>query len=208
MIVVHYTAMAETRAVIDWLCNAEAEVSAHYVICPEGRVWQLVDEAMRAWHAGAGRWGALEDVNSHSIGIELVNTGGTPFAEPQMAALEGLLSGLKARHGVPVERIVGHSCIAPGRKIDPGARFDWRRLALRGLAVWSDAQGAGPVDAAEMAAALATLGYTADVAPEVLLQAFRLRHRPWGRGALCAADLARARDLAARYPVDAAPLLA
>jgi hypothetical protein len=96
----------------------------------------LVDEGARAWHAGAGEWRGAGDVNSRSIGIELANTGREPFAEPQMAALERLLAGLLERHGLGPEAVIAHSDMAPDRKGDPGARFDWRRLAVQGLAVW------------------------------------------------------------------------
>ena len=141
MVVLHYTAMESAGAALDRLCEENVEVSAHYLICETGRIWQLVDEEMRAWHAGAGRWGDVVDVNSRSIGIELANTGTQPFAEPQMAALEALLRGIVDRWSVRPERVIGHSDMAPGRKGDPGPRFDWRRLALQGLSVWPDPHG-------------------------------------------------------------------
>lgn len=134
LIVLHYTAMAGAEAARDWLCNPEAEVSAHYVVARDGACWQLVDEAMRAWHAGRGAWQGCEDVNSASVGIELANTGAEPFPEPQMAVLEALLRGIMARWDIPPEGVIGHEDSAPGRKIDPGSRFDWRRLERLGLA--------------------------------------------------------------------------
>jgi len=93
--------MADWRAARDWLCNPEAEVSAHYIISPQGAVVSLVDEDQRAWHAGAGRWGDIEDVNSRSIGIELSNDGASPFSAPLMDALEGLLAGIMGRWAIP-----------------------------------------------------------------------------------------------------------
>lgn len=91
MVVIHYTAMESAKAALDRLCDSAAEVSAHYLICERGRIWQMIDEEARAWHAGAGRWGDVRDVNSRSIGIELANRGDHPFPEPQMAALEGVI---------------------------------------------------------------------------------------------------------------------
>jgi N-acetylmuramoyl-L-alanine amidase len=180
----------------DWLCHAEAQVSAHYVVAPDGTVWQLVDEADRAWHAGAGAWGPVTDVNSRSIGIEISNTGTTPFAARQMEAVETLLSGIIDRHAIPPERVIGHSDMAPGRKIDPGTRFDWLRLARQGLSIWPEAEGAG-----DFAQDARIFGYTADVAPEALLDSFRLRFRPWAHGPLDDTDRALMANLAERWPV-------
>ncbi|KKM93019.1 hypothetical protein LCGC14_1212640 [marine sediment metagenome] len=120
------------------LCLPEAEVSAHYMIAADGRVTQMVAEDRRAWHAGAASWGGVSDVNSCSIGIELDNTGLSGFSAPLMLALEDLLDGIMTRWAIPPKRVIGHSDCAPGRKIDPGPRFDWRRLALGGRAVWQN----------------------------------------------------------------------
>ena len=140
MVVLHYTGMDSAEAALARLCDPGPEVSAHYLIAEDGRIWRLVAEEMRAWHAGVSRWGEVEDVNSHSIGIELANPGHElgypPFAAPQMAALETLLTGIQERWSIPPERVVGHEHVAPGRKIDPGERFDWARLARQGLACW------------------------------------------------------------------------
>lgn len=210
MIVIHYTAMptcAEARA---RLCDPVAEVSAHWLIDSDGRAEQLVDEAHRAWHAGAGAWGAVTDVNSHSIGIELSNLGNHPFAAPQMQALERLLTGIVSRWQIAPHRIIGHSDMAPARKADPGPRFDWRRLARQGLSVWPETGGQAARLAglqgglAQFVADARGFGYP-DVAPDLVLQAFRLRFRPHARGALDATDLAMAADLARRFPVDAPP---
>lgn len=197
MIVLHYTAMQSAEAALQRLCDPEVEVSAHYLICERGHVWQMVDEDMRAWHAGAGRWGTVTDVNSRSIGIELANRGNHPFAESQMAALEALMPEIMARWGIAPERVIAHSDMAPGRKYDPGARFDWRRLAMLGLGIWPEARDEGGFlqDAA-------VFGYPVeDVAPEVVLQAFRLRFRPGAEGPEDARDRALMRDLAKRWPV-------
>ncbi|WP_417275152.1 N-acetylmuramoyl-L-alanine amidase [Celeribacter halophilus] len=133
LVVIHYTAMQTAQAALTRLCAPEFEVSAHYLICEKGGIYRLVDEEHRAWHAGAGAWGQITDVNSHSIGIELANDGQSPFAADQMDALEHLLDDILRRRNIPPEGVIGHSDMAPGRKIDPGPRFDWARLELRGL---------------------------------------------------------------------------
>ncbi len=199
MVVIHYTAMKSAYAACEVLCNPESEVSAHYLIDESGHVVALVPEELRAWHAGAGRWGAVTDVNSHSIGIELANDGFSPFAAAQMDALTDLLKGIRARWDIRPERVIGHSDMAPGRKIDPGRRFDWRRFALEGLVVWPDA-AAG--DVARFAQNMHAFGYTASVDPDLLLQVFRLRFRPYASGPLDAVDAGMIADLARRFPVD------
>ncbi|SFR34289.1 N-acetylmuramoyl-L-alanine amidase [Yoonia tamlensis] len=200
MVVLHYTAMKSARAARDTLCNPEAEVSAHYLIAEDGEVMSLVPEALRAWHAGAGRWGAFTDVNSRSIGIEIANDGFSPFAAPQMDALTSLLTGIRARWDIRPERVIGHSDMAPGRKIDPGARFDWRRLACSGHAVWP--QAVAPCDPVQFVPAMHAFGYTATDDPELLLSVFRLRFRPWASGPLDETDAGMITDLASRFPVD------
>lgn len=196
IVVIHYTAMASAEAACRALSNPEVEVSAHYLIAEDGCVMAMVDEAERAWHAGAGRWGDVADVNSRSIGIELANDGFSPFSAALMDALEELLAGIMERWGVPASRVIAHSDLAPGRKIDPGRRFDWQRLARGGLAVWAEGAG-GDVDAFRRNAA--AFGYTADVDDETVLAAFRLRFRPWAEGPLDAVDAGLAADLARRF---------
>jgi len=196
LIVLHYTAMPSCAEARDRLCDPTAEVSAHWLIAEDGTVEQLVDETLRAWHAGAGGWGGVTDVNSRSIGIELANAGDAPFPEPQMAALERLLNGIMTRWGIPPEAVIAHSDMAPERKRDPGPRFDWQRLALQGLSIWPGA--AEPVD---FAGSLRRIGYP-EAAPETLLAAFRLRFRPGAAGPEDDTDRALAADLAARFPVD------
>ena len=201
LIVIHYTAMqscAEARA---RLCDPAAEVSAHWLIDADGTVEQLVDEGARAWHAGAGAWGDFTDVNSASIGIELANPGDAPFPEPQMAALEGLLGGIMARWAIPPEGVIGHSDMAPGRKGDPGPRFDWRRLALQGLSVWPETHDEAAENFADTAR---RFGYP-DLPADLLLRAFRLRFRPQAEGPEEAADRTLITDLAVRYPVTRPP---
>ncbi len=205
LIVLHYTAMDSAGAAIERLCDPAEDVSAHYLISETGLIHRLVAEDKRAWHAGAGAWGQVTDVNSASIGIELANTGFAPFPEPQMAALERLLKDVMTRHGIPGERVIGHSDMAPARKSDPGRRFDWRRLARQGLSVWPDAGASGCHDRGSMREAAHAFGYSSDVGDDDLLRAFRLRFRPWATGKADHADLALMHDLANRFPVDPAP---
>lgn len=201
MVVLHYTAMPSCAAALDRLCDPAAEVSAHYLISETGEILALVPEEARAWHAGAGSWGAVTDVNSHSIGIELANDGTQPFAARQTAALETLLGGVMHRWGIPPCRVIGHSDMAPDRKSDPGHRFDWRRLAIAGLSVWPESLPTLP-DPAQFAAAAQVFGYPG-AGVDRLLQAVRLRFRPWARGPLDARDMGIILDLARRFPVDA-----
>jgi N-acetylmuramoyl-L-alanine amidase len=216
LIVLHYTAMQSCAEALERLCDPVAEVSAHYLIDRDGTVLSLVDEGARAWHAGAGDWRGEGDVNSRSIGIELANGGQEPFAERQMAALEGLLASVLARHELGPGAVIAHSDMAPDRKCDPGPRFDWRRLALLGLAVWPDLSGAPPPrpsptaweggaqpDMSRFLTDLLAFGYP-EAAPDVLLTAFRLRFRPCGKGPLDDTDCAVAAGLR-RFAVDARP---
>ena len=173
--------MADGASARARLCDPGAEVSAHWLIHENGLTEALVPEDRRAWHAGAGSWQGRDDVNSRSIGIELVNPGDCPFPEPQMAALETLLGQIMARWDIGPAGVIGHSDMAPGRKIDPGPRFDWRRLALHGLAVWP---GVAAADL-PLAESLTRIGYSDG--PE-RLAAFRLRFRPWADGPEDATD--------------------
>ena len=185
----HYTAMANAGAAQVRLCDPASEVSSHYLISRTGDVTRLVPEDLRAWHAGAGQWGGRGDVNSRSIGIELDNDGASPFAEPQMQALEDLISAIMARWNIPAEGIIGHSDMAPERKSDPGPRFDWARLARAGLAqAAGNAEYAGQVSEQEFRRIAGAVGYPSDVEFADLLRAVRLRFRPWARGDLCRRD--------------------
>lgn len=193
-IVLHYTAMGIASEALMRLCDPAAEVSAHYLIDRDGTCFQMVDEEMRAWHAGAGAWAGLEDINSRSIGIELVNTGAEPFPWPQMRALEGLLPGIMARWGIGPEGVIGHSDMSPARKQDPGPRFDWRSLARAGFAVWPAGQGVE----ADFGSSLDQIGYP-PAPPEDRLAAFRARFRPEGAGPLSAQDARRAACVAQAF---------
>ncbi len=188
LIVIHYTAMKCAQAALDRLCDPEAEVSAHYLIDGQGVVTQMVEEADRAWHAGAGEWCGVDDINSRSIGIELDNRGTHPFSASQMNALETLLRGIMDRWGIKPVGVIGHSDMAPGRKSDPGPYFDWVRLERQGLAAASQSRQTDMYDEQAYFVAARAAGYSAEVPFETLLATTRLRHAPWRTGPLCAAD--------------------
>lgn len=182
--------MRSAAAAIERLCDPKAEVSAHYVIARTGEIVPLVAEEMRAWHAGAGSWKGQDDINSRSIGIELDNDGTAPFSEPLMCALETLMPQIMARWDIPPTGVIGHSDMAPGRKIDPGPRFDWQRLVRQSLAAPSGTLGVDMVDEKSFLGAAQAAGYPTDVKAETLLSTVRLRHRQGASGPLCAADIA------------------
>lgn len=194
MVVLHYTGMQGAQDALQRLCDPSAEVSAHYMIAPCGRVWQMVADDQRAWHAGAGAWNGSGDINSRSIGIELVNSGAHPFPEPQMRVLEALLQDVMTRWAIAPVNVIAHSDMAPARKEDPGPKFDWQRLARQGLALWPE--GAGPP--APFDTSLTAIGYP-DAPADKRLQAFRFRFRPWGAGPQCAQDESRASYVAAAF---------
>ena len=139
IIVLHYTGMVDAASALAQLRSPEAKVSSHYLIAEDGQLLRLVAEDKRAWHAGKSHWRGIDDVNSASIGIEIVNPGHEfgyrPFTEPQYATLLPLMSDIVHRYGVTRGNIVGHSDIAPARKEDPGELFDWERLAKVRLAL-------------------------------------------------------------------------
>src|SRR4051795_10432236 len=183
MIVLHYTGMPDCEGALDRLTSPEAKVSAHYCVDEDGAIYRLVDEQNRAWHAGKSRWRGMTDINSASVGIEIVNPGHEfgyrPFPKEQMDALVPLVADIVKRHGIRPGYVVGHSDIAPARKEDPGELFDWSRLARLGLAVerptrnlidplWTDGG---------FLLALERFGY--DVAqPKAAVTAFQRRFRP------------------------------
>ncbi len=151
ILLLHYTATKSAENALTWLCNPQAEASSHYLVDEDGTVYQMVDEAMRAWHAGASFWAGETDINSCSIGIEIQNEGtwgGNPdFPDAQMDAVETLSLGILHRHDIPPHRVLAHSDVAPGRKVDPGEKFDWERLHGADIGHWVEpcAIAEGPV---------------------------------------------------------------
>lgn len=146
MLVLHYTGMEDGRVAVGRLCDPEAKVSAHYVVHEEGHIHQLVEEDARAWHAGVGNWRGVSDINSASIGIEIVNGGHNfpnqnglpPYPNAQINAVIALSHAIIKRHNIQPWNVVGHSDIAPDRKEDPGEHFPWAGLAAAGIGLWTE----------------------------------------------------------------------
>ncbi|MCF8503995.1 MAG: N-acetylmuramoyl-L-alanine amidase [Caulobacter sp.] len=176
MIVLHYTGMQTGEAALARLCDPEAKVSSHYLVEEDGRIFRLVAEERRAWHAGVSFWKGEEGVNHASVGIEIVNPGHEfgyrAFPDAQIAAVIALVADIRTRWEIEDSRIIGHSDVAPARKQDPGELFPWKRLAEAGHGVWAEAdpapgeplsEGAEGVGVFALQAGLTRLGY--DCAP-------------------------------------------
>ncbi len=179
-VILHDTASDRVERALRTLTSPAREVSAHYLIARDGRVFQLVDESRRAWHAGQSYWGGNTDLNSASIGIELDNRGDEAYPEIQLTRLLDLLSDLQDRYRIPAGNILGHGDIAPRRKVDPGIRFPWQRLAEAGFGRWCFETPPASFDASltpnlpDAQLALRALGYDM-LDPQASLRAFR-RH--------------------------------
>ena len=158
-VILHYTGDADAKRALSTLSNPIAEVSAHYLVARDGTIYYLVDEMKRAWHAGESWWGGPVDMNSASIGIELDNDGRAPYAESQITVLLELLADLRWRYGIPAVNFIGHGDIAPGRKVDPGVQFPWRRLAENGFGLWCDPPFEPVPPGLDDATLLGALGY-------------------------------------------------
>jgi N-acetylmuramoyl-L-alanine amidase len=182
MLVLHYTGMQSGAVALARMCEAAAQVSAHYMIDEDGTVYRLVPEDRRAWHAGVSFWGGESSVNGRSIGIELVNPGHEwgyrAFPAPQIGALIELSRGILSRHSIPARHVLGHSDVAPDRKTDPGELFPWQMLAQNGIGLWPTPRA--PQDGFE--AMLARFGYgvapDVDVPLESVIAAFQRHFRP------------------------------
>lgn len=201
LLLLHYTGMQSGSAALDWLCVQESNVSAHYLVEEDGRVFQMVDEDARAWHAGVASWMGESNINGCSIGIEIVNPGhefGYPeFEAAQMDAVEALCADIVMRRSIAPNRVLAHSDVAPGRKADPGEKFPWARLAAQGVGLWVEpvpiVKDAGAHDlqlgdrgdlVAELQFQLADFGYGMevlgryDVKTQAVVQAFQRHYRP------------------------------
>jgi N-acetylmuramoyl-L-alanine amidase len=198
-IVLHYTGMESADAALDLLCDPVHEVSSHYLVAADGQAFQLVPEERRAWHAGRGTWAGETDMNARSIGIEMANAGhkyGTPpFEDAQIETVIALCRDIAMRYRISPQRILGHSDIAVGRKIDPGEIFPWARLAAAGVGHWVEPaplgmegrslqhDDRGP-DVTELQQGLASYGYgiavtgTYDDATSMVVTAFQRHFRP------------------------------
>lgn len=199
LLILHYTGMSSAAKAVEWLARAESGVSCHYVIDEAGQITQLVPESLRAWHAGASFWRGETDINSHSIGIEIQNPGhqhGYPdFPAAQMEAVIALGKDITRRHDMAADAVLAHSDVAPGRKIDPGEKFNWMLLAKAGLGLWVRPSPIRPEDpglglaqggvcVARAQEHLAAYGYgieptgVLDEVTEKVLKAFQAHFRP------------------------------
>jgi N-acetylmuramoyl-L-alanine amidase len=181
MLVLHYTGMESAAAALARLCDPRSEVSAHYFVDEGGEIYRLVPERKRAWHAGISAWRGWTDINARSIGIEMVNPGHEfgyrPFPEAQMAAVMELSQDIVARHPIHARNVVGHSDVAPRRKMDPGEFFDWARLAAAGVGLWPADSETCIMDPDVTADMLAKVGYEMSD-PMAALKAFQRHFRP------------------------------
>ncbi|MGV8923749.1 MAG: N-acetylmuramoyl-L-alanine amidase [Thermomonas sp.] len=161
IIVLHATEQGSVQESLDTLrsANRGGKVSSHYLIGDDGHIYQLVDEGKRAWHAGGGSWGTLTDLNSTSIGIEIDNQRGEPYTSAQMASIIRLLEDLCTRLNIPRTQVIGHSDLAPTRKVDPGARFPWKVLADAGFGRWPRGERVDPPAGFDPWLAMAAIGY-------------------------------------------------
>jgi N-acetylmuramoyl-L-alanine amidase len=182
LLLLHYTGMPAGEDALERLCDPAARVSAHYLVEEDGRIFQLVSESRRAWHAGIACWHGATDINARSIGIEIVNPGHEfgyrSFPPAQMASVKLLALDILARHPIPAARVLGHSDVAPLRKDDPGELFDWRGLAAAGIGLWPET-GAPAVLESAVGKALARIGYgytEEDLA--AVIRAFQRHFRP------------------------------
>ncbi|OYY90669.1 MAG: N-acetylmuramoyl-L-alanine amidase [Sphingomonas sp. 28-66-16] len=183
MIVLHYTGMQDAESAIARLRDPEAKVSSHYVVAEDGTVLRLVDEAKRAWHAGKSHWREIDDVNSASVGIEIVNPGHEfgyrPFPDEQIASVIQLVMQIKDRYEITRGNIVGHSDIAPARKRDPGELFPWNKLARLRLALPRPTKNLVDPYWTEAGFLLALERFGYDVTdPMAAIMAFQRRFRP------------------------------
>lgn len=181
MLVIHYTGMVPDAKALTWMCDPASQVSAHYFIDEAGAVCRLVPEARRAWHAGISAWRGATDINSRSIGIELSNPGHEfgyrDFPPAQIDSLVELATGILGRHPIPPRNVVGHADIAPMRKLDPGERFPWQRLAESGIGLWPAPGGATP--AYDITAMLQKYGYCVEKSALThVISAFQRHFRP------------------------------
>ena len=173
-VILHATSNDTVEQALRTLTDPQRRVSSHYLIGREGTVYQLVDERLRAWHAGESKWGADTDLNSVSIGIELDNNGDELFPDIQISALLTLLRGIEERYRIPPANYLGHGDVAPKRKVDPSRYFPWATLGRQGFGLWCDPPWPQPPAAMDAILALRAIGYdVADV--EAAVRAFK-RH--------------------------------
>jgi N-acetylmuramoyl-L-alanine amidase len=197
ILIMHYTGMQSCAAAVTRLTDAASRVSSHYTVDEDGTIYRHVAEELRAWHAGVSHWRGETDINSRSVGIEIVNPGHEfgyrAFPAVQIDAVMQLSQGIVARHKIPARNVIGHSDIAPGRKTDPGELFPWKQFADAGLGVWVEAKAGREASlmrpdvgarVGELQAALVRYGYGLEITSvydeptELVVSAFQRHFRP------------------------------
>jgi N-acetylmuramoyl-L-alanine amidase len=158
-IILHHTAQDSIQQTLKTFTLKRTNVSAHYVIGRDGKVIHMLNDYLRAWHAGNGSWGKDTDLNSSSLGIELDNNGVEPFSDSQINSLLALLTKLKKDYNIPTHNIIGHADIAPSRKKDPSALFPWKLLAINGFGIWPDDELPCPPPEFNVEQGLRVIGY-------------------------------------------------
>ena len=158
-VIIHHTAQNSCDQTLTTFTLSRTQVSAHYVICKDGTVQHMLNDYLRAWHAGNGKWGNVTDVNSASIGIELDNNGYEPFTEAQINNLLVVLKALKKNYNIPTANFIGHADIAPTRKVDPNRLFPWQQLAQNGFGNWYDTANVKTPENFNALQALRIIGY-------------------------------------------------
>lgn len=158
-VIIHHTAQTACDSTLKTFTLPRTQVSAHYVICKDGTVHHMLSDYLRAWHAGAGKWGNVTDINSISIGIELDNNGSEPFTEAQINNLLIVLRVLKKNYNIPTANFIGHADIAPSRKVDPSRFFPWKQLAAAGFGYWYDTANIKQPENFDALQALRIIGY-------------------------------------------------
>ncbi len=158
-VIIHHTAQNSCEQTLKTFTTASTQVSAHYVICKDGTIHHMLNDYLRAWHGGAGKWGNSTDINSNSIGIEIDNNGFETFTDPQINSLLRLLAILKKEYNIPAANFIGHADIAPGRKVDPNRNFPWQQLAGNGFGLWYDTTNIQVPDNFNAIQALRIIGY-------------------------------------------------
>jgi N-acetylmuramoyl-L-alanine amidase len=167
-VIIHFTAQDSIQQTLKTFTLVKPQVSAHYVVAKDGKVFHMLNDYLRAWHAGISKWGSISDMNSCSIGIEIDNNGNEPFTEAQVKSLLALLTQLKKVYNIPTANFIGHQDIAPLRKPDPGPFFPWKLLAQKGFGYWSDELLELPPDNFDYATALKLIGYDTSNLPAAI----------------------------------------
>lgn len=176
-VIIHHTAQNSCDQTLKTFTLPRTQVSAHYVICRDGVVFHMLNDLLRAHHAGVSKWGNNSDINSSSIGIEIDNNGSEPFTEAQINSLLELLGRLKRAYNIPVANFIGHADVAPGRKTDPSRFFPWQQLAMKGFGWWYDTAHVKVPPAFNALQALRLVGYNTKDSIAAI-QSFKIHFTP------------------------------